>query len=382
MINRQIKTALLDMLSKFPVVTITGVRQCGKSTFLKNVLPDYKYISLEDPDIRDLATNDPRGMLNYYGDRVIIDEAQRVPELFSYLQTEIDSRDKCGQYVLSGSHNFLLMQSISQSLAGRVAVFNMTPFSVRELSEAGLPPSSIDEYLLKGSYPRLYDKKISPKEYFNSYTQTYVERDVRLLKNIANIAQFRFFLQLCCARVGSVLNVAELARDAGVSTVTANNWLSILEASFILYRLQPYFKNYSKRIIKSPKIYFYDTGLLCYMLNIFNSRQLAASGLRGNIFECMVVNEIIKKVQNHGEKPQIFYWRDSNQTEVDLIIEKDGFHKIFEIKSSSTKKSDFYRNLKSYMEFAKVPPQNAAVIYGGDESFYGVKENFISWKDL
>ena len=282
------------MAKNFPVVTLTGPRQSGKSTLLKSCFTDYKYISLEDPDIRQLAENDPRGFLKDCGTKCIIDEAQRVPDLFSYLQTIVDSRDECGQFILSGSHNFLLMERISQSLAGRTGILKLFPFTAEELRAVDKLPNDLDEILLKGCYPRLYDKKVSAKEYFTSYLQTYVERDVRLLRNITDMAAFKRFLKLCAASVGSILNVASLAKDAGISVITANSWISILEASFILLRLPPYYKNFSKRVIKSPKIYFCDTGLLCNLLNIFNREQLQKSGLRGAIFENFVVTEYMK----------------------------------------------------------------------------------------
>jgi predicted AAA+ superfamily ATPase len=319
MIERAISETILDKTAKFSVVTLTGPRQSGKSTLLKSCFADYKYISLEDPDVRQLAENDPRGFLKDCGTKSIIDEAQRVPDLFSYLQTIVDSRDECGQFILSGSHNFLLMESISQSLAGRTSILKLFPFSTAELQVADKLPNDLDEILLKGCYPRLYDKKITAKEYFTSYLQTYVERDVRLLRNITNMAAFKRFLKLCAANVGSILNVASLAKDAGISVITANSWISILEASFILLRLPPYYKNFSKRVIKSPKIYFCDTGLLCNLLNIFNREQLHKSGLRGAIFENFVVVEYMKKALFKGEEPQLYFWRDTNQNEVDLL---------------------------------------------------------------
>ena len=382
MIKRAISGTILDMASKFPVVTLTGPRQSGKSTLLKSCFADYKYVSLEDPDIRQLAENDPRGFLKNCGTKCIIDETQRVPDLFSYLQTIVDSRDECGQFILSGSHNFLLMERISQSLAGRTSVLKLFPFSIAELQATNILPNDLDEVLLKGCYPRLYDKKITAKEYFTSYLQTYVERDVRLLRNIIDMTAFKRFLKLCAANVGSVLNVASLAKDAGISVVTANSWISILEASFVLLRLPPYYKNFSKRVIKSSKIYFCDTGLLCNLLNIFNREQLQESNLRGAIFENLIVIELMKAALFKGEEPQLYFWRDTNQNEVDLLRETDGKVEAIEIKSGETKNQKFYDGLKKFSEVSGISLSDTKVVYGGSDSYRGENQKFISWKEM
>ena len=382
MIKRAISGTILDMASKFPVVTLTGPRQSGKSTLLKSCFADYKYVSLEDPDIRQLAENDPRGFLKNCGTKCIIDEAQRVPDLFSYLQTIVDSRDECGQFILSGSHNFLLMERISQSLAGRTSVLKLFPFSIAELQATNILPNDLDEVLLKGCYPRLYDKKITAKEYFTSYLQTYVERDVRLLRNIIDMTAFKRFLKFCAANVGSVLNVASLAKNAGISVVTANSWISILEASFVLLRLPPYYKNFSKRVIKSSKIYFCDTGLLCNLLNIFNREQLQESNLRGAIFENLIVIELMKAALFKGEEPQLYFWRDTNQNEVDLLRETDGKLEAIEIKSGETKNQKFYDGLKKFSEVSGISLSDTKVVYGGSDSYRGENQKFISWKEM
>ena len=382
MIKRAISGTILDMASKFPVVTLTGPRQSGKSTLLKSCFADYKYVSLEDPDIRQLAENDPRGFLKNCGTKCIIDEAQRVPDLYSYLQTIVDSRDECGQFILSGSHNFLLMERISQSLAGRTSVLKLFPFSIAELQATNILPNDLDEVLLKGCYPRLYDKKITAKEYFTSHLQTYVERDVRLLRNIIDMTAFKRFLKLCAANVGSVLNVASLAKDAGISVVTANSWISILEASFVLLRLPPYYKNFSKRVIKSSKIYFCDTGLLCNLLNIFNREQLQESNLRGAIFENLIVIELMKAALFKGEEPQLYFWRDTNQNEVDLLRETDGKLEAIEIKSGETKNQKFYDGLKKFSEVSGISLSDTKVVYGGSDSYRGENQKFISWKEM
>lgn len=382
MIHRQIQSVIEDRAKKFPVVTLTGPRQCGKSTLLKSCFPDYRYVSLEDPDVRALATDDPRGFLQDCGPRAILDEAQRAPDLFSYIQTLVDSRDECGQFVLSGSHNFLLMERVSQSLAGRACVLKLSPFSIGELDAAGIVPKTLDDLLLTGGFPRLYDKRISPGEYFPSYLQTYVERDVRLLRNISDMSAFSRFLRLCAARAGSVLNVASLAADAGVTSATAKSWLSILEASYVVFLLEPHHRNFSKRVVKSPKLYFRDTGLLCHLLGIRTAAQLRSSDLRGAVFECFVVSEFAKAAEFAGEAPRISFWRDTNGNEVDLLSEQDGTPKAFEIKSGETRNARFYDALEKFAAFAGVPLSDTAVVYGGDASFAGERRNFVAWRDL
>ena len=268
MIKRTLQTKLLELIKKYPIVTLTGPRQSGKSTLLQHSFPDYKYVSLEDPDMHLFATDDPRGFLATYPDKTIIDEAQRVPSLFSYIQTHTDKEGREGMYLLAGSHNFLLMESINQSLAGRTAVLKLLPFSHTEMKDSGILPRSVDEEIFKGSYPRLYDKDIAPSDYYPFYIQTYVERDVRLLKNIGDLSKFIRFIKLCAGRIGQLLNISSLANECGVAVSTISTWISVLEASYICYLLKPDHNNYAKRLVKTPKLYFYDTGLACSLLDI------------------------------------------------------------------------------------------------------------------
>ena len=259
MIERILKTRLLELTKKYPIVTLTGPRQSGKSTLLKASFPEYKYVSLEDPDMRLFATEDPRGFLATYPDKTIIDEVQRVPSIFSYIQTHTDKENKEGMYLLAGSHNFLLMESINQSLAGRTAILRLLPFSHLEMKEGNILPPTVNEEIFKGAYPRLYDKDITPTDYYPFYIQTYVERDVRLMRNIGDLSKFIRFLKLCAGRIGQLLNISSLANECGVSVTTATSWISILEASYICYLLKPDHNNYAKRLVKAPKLYFYDT---------------------------------------------------------------------------------------------------------------------------
>lgn len=380
MISRIIEEKIKYLATKYPVITLTGTRQCGKSTLLKSAFPKYKYISLEDLDLRTMAKDDPRGFLMNFGSKIIIDEAQYVPELFSYIQTFVDSENKVGMYILSGSHNFLLLQNISQSLAGRTAVLKLAPFSISEMKNAKLLPDNLNEWLFMGGYPRIYDKQIPPTDFYPHYIQTYIDRDIRTIREISNLLQFVRFLKLCAARVGQPLNVSSLANDADISVPTANAWLSLLESSYILFFLKPYHNNFNKRLIKSPKLYFYDTGLVSSLLGLENASQLSTHYLRGDIFENMVVSEIMKKHFFEGKEPQIYFWQDSNKNEVDVLLETGGKLQAIEIKSSATMKSDFFNNLQLFQSISGINKENMSVIYGGDTDYETQKGKFISWR--
>ncbi len=295
MVTRNIINKIRQIATKFPVVALTGTRQCGKSTLLKNCFPDYRFISLEDLDVRQYALSDPRGFLSNFGDHLIIDEAQYAPQLFSYIQTKVDDKNESGMYILSGSHNFLLMENISQSLAGRCAILTLAPFSISEMKAASLLPDDLNTWLYKGGYPRIYDKDIDPTDFFPNYLRTYIERDVRLLRNIGDVTLFAKFLKMCAARVGQLLNISSLANECGISAETANSWISVLETSYVAFMLRPYHKNFNKRLVKSPKMYFYDSGLVCSLLEIADANQLSTHYLRGEIFENMIVSETFKR---------------------------------------------------------------------------------------
>lgn len=383
-VERSISNKLKELLKVFPVVTITGCRQCGKSTLLKHLLPDYKYISLEDIDIRQIAQDDPRHFLSIYNRNVIIDEIQRVPALLSYIQTYIDSSDECGLFVLTGSHNLLLMQSVSQSLAGRTALLTLAPFSVNELESASLLPSSANEALFKGFYPRIYDKKINPTDYYSSYIKTYIERDVRLLQNITDLSAFSRFIKLCAGRCSQILNVTALAEDAGITRKTADSWLSLLETSYIIFFLKPYYKNFGKRLIKSPKMYFYDTGLVSYLLGLTKYEQIETFYMKGALFENMVVSELLKKRFFSGKNEELYFWRDSNGIEIDVLEEDGADLHAYEIKASETMNNSFFSNIKKIKDDAGIKFVNSAVIYGGDKNLPSSEFSgaYISWKKL
>lgn len=382
MIERVLKTKLLEMVAKYPIVTITGPRQSGKSTLLKTTFPNYKYVSLEDPDMRLFATDDPRGFLATYPDKTIIDEVQRVPTLFSYIQTHTDKANKEGMYMLAGSHNFLLMENVNQSLAGRTAILKLLPFSHYEMSLGSILPKIVDEEIFKGAYPRIYDKNIASTDYYPYYIQTYVERDVRLMKNIGDLSKFIRFIKLCAGRIGQLLNLSSLANECGVAVSTISTWISILEASYICYLLKPDYNNYAKRLVKSPKLFFYDTGLACSLLDIRSAEQVSTHFLRGGLFENLVINEFIKEAYNKGEEPNLTFWRDSTGNEVDLLRTVDGKQYAYEIKSGATYSSDFFKGISKWAKLSGSPPNDCFAFYNGDKNIKTSLGEVLSWGNI
>lgn len=345
MIARHITPILKSRLKKFPIISLTGPRQSGKTTILKNEFHDFKYFNLERIDHRELILSDPMGFLKSQGPKLILDEAQRLPELFSYIQVISDERGTPGQYILSGSQSFLMNNHISQSLAGRTHISHLLPFGINELS---LKPQKLQKTIFNGFYPRLHDVKIEATEFYPSYIQTYIERDVRSLKAIENLNTFSRFMGLCAGRIGQVLNLSSLANDTGVSVNTVKSWLSLLESSFILFQLQPFYKNYSKRLIKSPKLYFYDTGLACSLLKIQNPEMIKTHYLYGALYENLIISEIIKQHHHAGKIPSVYYWRESNGAEIDCIIESSAQKTIaLEIKAGETFNKDYLKNFKN-----------------------------------
>lgn len=364
-IQRAIAPAVKNALGKYPIVAITGPRQSGKTTLAQMVKPDYAYVNLEDLGIRDFAKSDPKGFLETYRNGVIIDEIQYVPELFSYMQVYTDQRQQNGEYLITGSQNFLMLEKISQSLAGRVSIFNLLPFSVEELKSGNFIYQSWEEYLLKGSFPRKWVNDIDAFEFYNNYLQTYVERDVRLIKNILNLDLFQKFLQLLAGRVGQLFNQSSLGNELGLDNKTINSWMKLLEASFVAFRLKPYYNNFNKRIVKTPKVYFYDTGLLAYLLGVRTIQDLEIHFARGQLFENFVILEKIKQSLNSKNHDQFYFWRDSAGNEIDLLIERGQNLLALEIKSAKTIHPDFFKTLKY---FHKIKPEvDAYLVYGGNE---------------
>jgi predicted AAA+ superfamily ATPase len=381
-IKRTLGNKLKQLWSKFPVISLTGPRQSGKTTLLKNTFDHLDYVSLEDMDNREFAQNDPRGFLSNYNKGVIIDEAQRVPNLFSYIQTVVDTHNKAGMFILSGSQNFLLNEKISQSLSGRVAILNLLPFSIEELQGTSFE-ETLSQYctaLFKGFYPRIYDFQLDPRDWYPGYVQTYLERDVRQIKNITDLGLFRRFMRLCAGRNGQVLNLSALAVDCGITHNTVKSWLSILEASFIIFLLKPHFKNFSKRLIKMPKLYFFDQGLVCYLLGIENERQVETHYLRGALFESMVISEFFKYRFNRGHDPNCYYWRDKTGHEIDCILESGETLIPVEMKSGETVKNAFFNELAYWNSLSGQNPDKSFLIYGGDKKEKRSRGNVLAWR--
>lgn len=382
MITRALQTKLLQLSTKFPFVTLTGPRQSGKTTLAKMAFPDYRCVSLEDLDNREFAETDPRGFIAEYPSNTIIDEVQRVPSLLSYLQTHSDNAGQTGLYVLTGSQNADLMSAVDQSLAGRVGILTLLPLSHAEMEAAGLSHKNINEEIFTGGYPGIYDRNIDPLDFYPSYIRTYLERDVRRMKDIGDLSKFRKLIKLCAGRIGQLLNKSSLAVECGVTSPTIDSWLSILEESYVIHFLRPDYNNFSKRLVKSPKLYFYDTGLACSLLELRNSAELSSHYLRGNLFENMVINEFMKSSLNMGIDPALSFWRDSTGNEVDLLKSESGVQSAFEIKSGATFSRDFFKGLNFWANLSGADSARKTVIYAGDRAMSTSDGRVIPWRDL
>lgn len=381
-IKRQIAQEIEQQKSKFPVIAVTGPRQSGKTTLLKQIFADYRYISLENPDTRAFATEDPVGFLKLYNENVILDEVQRVPELFSYIQGIVDESGKMGQFILSGSQNFHLLHRITQTLAGRVALFKLLPLDFGELKSAGLLSNSYAGTAVKGFYPAIYSRDIDPAVFYANYIQTYIEKDVTELLNIRDLSLFRTFIGLCAARAGQLLNLSSLANECDISQPTAKAWLYILESSYLIFLLQPYHPNFNKRLVKSPKLYFYDTGLLNHLLRINNGQDLEQNRLKGNIFENMIIAEY-QKINHHLYLHQQYnFWQDSNGREVDLVMKTHNGFDLFEVKATQTISASLFKEMDYFEEIYKDYHIHKTLIYGGDEDQKRTKYTITSWKNI
>ena len=355
---------LLALSKQYRAIAVVGPRQSGKTTLVRGVFPEKAYVNLENTDTRRFAIEDPRGFLSGFPHGAILDEVQRVPELFSYLQQILDENTTKGQFILTGSNNFLLQENISQTLAGRVGYMFLLQLSLRELNQ---PLPSTDELIYRGLYPELYDgEEMDAGKYYSNYIRTYVERDVRLIKNIVDLYAFERFVRLCAGRTGQLLNMNSLAIETGVDNKTIASWLSVLETSFIVFRLQPYHKNYNKRIVKMPKLYFYDTGLASALLGIENKEQLSLHPFRGALFENMVVLEFLKNRFNHGKTNNLFFWRDNVGTEIDLLIENAERLVPVEIKSGQTITDAYFKSLTTWCKISGI--DTGYVIYAGNQT--------------
>ncbi|HSW99842.1 MAG TPA: ATP-binding protein [Patescibacteria group bacterium] len=365
MIQRTAEDTLRKLAESFKAITITGPRQSGKTTLARMLFNDYAYVSLEDLDSRQFAQDDPRGFLKQYGPRTIIDEVQRVPEILSYLQTKLDDSKEAAQYVLTGSQNFLLSKHIGQTLVGRTGLTTLLPLSLDEIGRFHQKKLDIIQIMLNGSYPGVYDQKIDSSIFYSSYVSLYIERDVRDLRTIDNLPKFQRFITLCAGRAGQILNMTDLSNTVGVDIKTIDAWIGVLEASFIAYRLQPYAANISKRLTKMPKLYFYDTGILCYLLGIRTKQELAASHFYGNIFENMVIGEFMKLQTNTGMQPHVYFIRDQ-YGEADCVFETPGGLAIAEVKASSTYVKEYSAKLTYFADLLDIPIERRYLIYTGE----------------
>jgi uncharacterized protein len=379
MIKREAQLELLSLARQFKAVAVIGPRQSGKTTLTRHVFKNKPYVNLENPDIRRFALDDPRGFFIQYKTGAVIDEAQRVPELFSYLQQILDEDEERGKYILTGSNNFLIQESISQSLAGRIAYLNLLPFTFTELP--GKKNLDLREIIFKGFYPPLYDQPVNTSTWYANYIRTYIERDVRQIKNITDLNTFERFLRLCAGRTGQLLNMNNLAIETGVDNKTIGSWIGILESSFILYRLYPHHRNFNKRIVKMPKLYFYDTGLVCALLGIQNSRQLDFHPLYGSLFENFVISELIKHRFNKAKTNNFYFWRDNIGHEIDLISEElDNLYPV-EIKSGKTITDEFFKGLLYWFRISGT--RSGTLLYAGEtDQKRSNNIQIISWKKL
>lgn len=368
LINRTIEPVLSALAGKYPVITITGPRQSGKTTLCRKVFAHKPYANLESPDTRQFAMDDPRGFLAQFQEGAIFDEIQRAPDLASYLQPMVDEDQREGRFILTGSQQFEVSNAINQSLAGRSALVKLLPFTIEEIQSTFSLPD-IDGLLYKGFYPRIWDKGLNPTQALGDYYETYIERDLRQLVAIKDLNRFQRFIKLCAGRTGQLLNVNSLANDAGVSHTTAYNWISVLEASYIIFLLQPYHRNISKRLVKSPKLYFYDVGLAAFLLGIENKKQLLRDPLRGSLFENAVIAETLKHRFNSGKKSNLFFYRDSKGNEVDLLLVNGPDVFPIEIKAGMTITRDYFKGLNHFNRlFADRIPAGSGLVYGGNET--------------
>ena len=381
-IKREIELVIKKGAKQVPIIAIIGPRQSGKSTLAKEIFKNHIYLDMQDAELFDFATNDPKGFLNSYKNEhgIIIDEAQYVPKLFPQIKVEADKSPQPGYFILSGSQNFLLHEKINESLAGRVYFYNLLPFSIQELKNANLVQKNSENQIFKGFYPRVYQEEVEAHKYYENYILTYVERDIRTIRNIDNILIFKKFMQLCAIRIGSTINITDIAGKCGIAEVTARSWLALLETSFILFLLPSYHDNLGKRIIKSPKLFFYDVGLAATLMGISQEMIIKDRMIYGALFENMVIVDIIKNYNNHGIKPNLTFYRDSNQNEVDLIIELGNQITPVEIKASQTINSAFFKTANWFKEHSN--SNNPIIIYGGDQNQQRTNGHVVSWQNL
>ncbi len=381
MIKRKLENLCKGLFKQYPVITITGPRQSGKTTLSKMAFPDLAYVNLEEPDTRMMAIDDPRGFLNHFPEGVILDEIQRAPQLPSYIQSYVDRAGRNGMYVLTGSQQFEISNATSQSLAGRTALIKLLPFCMDELKGLVKKPDYC-ELIFSGFYPKLHNEGLSPYNFFLNYFETYVQRDVRQLSQIENIQIFEKFIRLLAGRIGQLINYNSLANDLGVSQPTIKNWVSILQTGYIIYLLPPFYKNIRKRLVKTPKIYFYDVGMASYLLGLENKDHIYTHHLRGNLFKNLVITELIKNRFNSIKKQDLFFYRDKTGHEVDIVIEKpDGLIPV-EIKSSETMNMDFLKSIEKFKSIIGTDCKKGYIIYTGEKEYSNDNSTFLNWQNI
>ncbi|MGL6266441.1 MAG: ATP-binding protein [Chitinophagaceae bacterium] len=367
MIKREAEIKLMQLAKTFRSVAVVGPRQSGKTTLCRKAFPEKPYMSLENPDTLEYALSDPRGFLGQFKSGAILDEIQRAPQLFSYLQQILDETRKKGLFILTGSNNFLLQENISQTLSGRIAYLQLLPLSLEEIKTAGKLKPDYKWHILQGGYPEVNARRIQSSDWYTGYVVTYVERDLRQLKNINSLALFVKLLRLCAGRTGQILNLTSLSNDCGIDQKTVASWISILQSSYIIYLLKPFANNFSKRIIKSPKLYFYDTGVACSLLGINSAKQIATHASKGSLFENMIISELLKKRFNKGLTDNLYYWRDKTGNEVDVIVDDAGKLTAIELKSGETISLDFFKGLNYFSSLSEEKTQ-LCLVYGGKEA--------------
>ncbi|TXH68440.1 MAG: ATP-binding protein [Thiothrix sp.] len=384
MLARQLSSTLQRLATGFPIVTVTGPRQSGKTTLVRKLFADKPYISLEDPIEREFAQEDPKGFLARFQQGAIFDEAQRWPDLFSYLQSMVDNDRQAGRFILTGSQQFGLLAGVSQSLAGRAGVTRLLPLAAPEIPSVGSGEISLNSLLLKGGYPALHTQAVIPQDWFASYVATYLERDVRQVINVQDLTTFQRFLRLCAGRVGQLLNVTALASETGITQATAKAWLSVLESSGLIHLLPPYHRNFGKRLVKTPKLYFIDTGLACWLLGIRDDTVLALHPLRGELFENWAVSEFLKAHYNAGLPADLYFWRDNNGVEADIVFEVGTQLQVVEIKSGQTVTVDYIKAGQRSGAFADKTAltETPWLIYGGEDNYVRSGVRVISWRQL
>lgn len=382
MIPRQATATLQSLAGGYPILALTGPRQAGKTTLAQSTFPGKPYVSLEDPDNRAFADEDPRGFLARFPDGAIVDEAQRCPALFSYMQTRVDASRRMGEFVLTGSQQFGLLSNITQTLAGRVGLVQLLGFSMQELQTGGVPVPNLDDLLWRGLYPPIHDRGLAPPQWFANYLMTYVERDVRQLIEVQNLSLFQRFLKLCAARCGQLLNMTSLGNDCGVSHKTVAAWLSVLQAGYVVFLLQPHHQNFGKRLVKTPKLYFHDTGLAAHLLGISDAQHMAIHSARGALFENLVISELLKRRYNQGLGSKLYFWRNNTGEEVDVVVEHGDKLMPIEIKSGQTFNSNFLDGLHKWARYAGDAALPAHLVYGGAASMTRSSVTVHGWREM